>query len=156
MSKDLSRLIQQQSSKKKNTIDRERERMDILRAVKKTSAETGGARGDRAAIFSISGVVVTEVGKLKIYNHTGASLTITAIHGTVSSTPVTTDIQVDINKNGASILASPLVIAAGSLDGVITGIASPSWANGEYLTMDVDQSSAAGGGENLVVQVVCS
>jgi hypothetical protein len=106
------------------------------------------------AMFTIRGISATETGGLRVYNQTGKTLKIVEVFASVSSAPVTTDVIVDVNNNGTSILTAALHIAVGANTGSTTGLASTSWADGDYFTLDVDQESAAGGGTDLVVQVV--
>ena len=105
-------------------------------------------------VFTIRGISATETGGLRFYNRTGKTLSIVEVFASVSSVPVTTDVIVDVNKNGTSVLSAALHIAVGANSGSTVGISTAEFAVGDYLTLDVDQESAAGGGTDLVVQVV--
>lgn len=108
---------------------------------------------ERMAVWTVDGALTVETGKLRIYNHTGFSLTVTRVSAAVGSAAAGAAVIVDVNKNGTTILTTPLSIAIGDYSATTTGIATSEWANGEYLTMDVDQISTGVGGTDLVVQV---
>lgn len=111
------------------------------------------------ALFANEGDLTVSSNPLRIYNNFGGSRTITKVQLSVGTAPVGSAIIVDINKNGTTIFttqANRPQIAASANSGSSTTIDVPNWAEGEYLTMDVDQIGSSTAGSNLVVHVVYS
>ena len=64
---------------------------------------------------------------------------------------------VDVNKNGTTIFTTQSnrpTISDGNNTGYTTNIDIASWADGDYLTMDVDQVGSTEPGRNLTVHIV--
>lgn len=111
------------------------------------------------AIFTVERTLEVVSGEVRIGNHTGRTLTISAVYLDVSTAPASQAIIVDIHKNGTTIFTNQVnrpQIAAGANTGNTTTIDAPSWANGDYLTMDIDQVGVGTAGENLTATVVYS
>lgn len=78
----------------------------------------------------------------RIYMPPGSSFTVVAAKAYVDTAGTTNATVIDVNKNGASIFSSNLSIASGgtaSTGGTLSG--TPTLADGDYVTMDVDSSS---------------
>ena len=108
--------------------------------------------------FSIEGTISTGSSPIRIYNTTGSSLTISKIFLSLAVPTSGSPLVVDILKNGSSIFTSEEhkpSITTGSETGQTTDIDEATWADGEYLIMNVEQIGNAGG-EDLVVQVIYS
>lgn len=106
--------------------------------------------------FSMSGTLTVTTGKSRVYNDTGRTLTITATRATVNTAPTGAAIIVDITKNGTSIFTTQTnrpTIAISGFTGV-SGVPNLTWANGEYLTVDIDQIGSTVAGADLTVQVL--
>lgn len=111
------------------------------------------------ALFTVEGDLVTSTGVLRIYNATGVTKTISKVFLSVSTAPTGAAIIVDIHKGGTTIFttqANRPQIAASANTGYSTTIDVTSWADGEYLTMDVDQVGSTIAGSNLTVHIVYS
>src|SRR5690606_29675306 len=96
-------------------------------------------------------------GVLRYYNQFGFTRTIRKVFLSVSGAPAGAAIIVDVNKNGTTIFtnqANRPQIAAGQLTGQTTTIDAPTWADGEYFTVDVDQVGSTTPGQNLSVHIV--
>lgn len=112
-----------------------------------------GPAGSKGVIFQIPGPVVTSTGSLRIYNDSGATKTISAIRATLV-TPGTTATTIDANKNGTTLFttqANRPSLGSGVVTQKVTNMDVTSWANGEYLTVDVD--AAGTGADGLIIQV---
>ncbi|MEN3949908.1 hypothetical protein [Iodidimonas sp. SYSU 1G8] len=78
----------------------------------------------------------------RIYMPPGASFSVIAAKAYVDTAGSTNATVIDVNKNGASIFSSNLSIASGgtgSTGGSLSG--TPTLAEGDYLTIDIDSSS---------------
>ena len=110
-----------------------------------------------AYIFTVEQDLTVNTGKLRIYNMTGTSKTITQVFGSVSNAPVGASVLVDVNIDGTTIFTTQsnrLTIAAGDFTGNTATIENATWAAGSYLTMDIDQIGSTSSGHNLTVHVV--
>lgn len=85
------------------------------------------------------------------------TLEITKVYGYTKTAPVGANIIVDVNKNGASIWGSTpanrLTISDGNQSGSQTSFDIVTLAEGDVLTIDVDQIGATTAGSDLTVQV---
>lgn len=119
-----------------------------------------GTSPDLTAIFTQDlGILATVTGAIRIYNNTGTTKTINKVFLSVSTAPTGAAIIVDIHKNGTTIFtnqANRPQISAGANTGYSTTMAVTEWADGEYLTMDVDQVGSTVAGSYLAVNVVYS
>lgn len=115
--------------------------------------------GPQTLTYSISGRLEVGTGTFRIYNDTGRTWTILAVRVTVGTAPTggSTGVRVDVNKNGSSIFGSSSAqptIAPGTNTAKVTSFATDTVADGDYLTVDVDNVGSTNPGEDLVVQVV--
>lgn len=76
--------------------------------------------------------------------------TITRVRASVGQTPSGSSIQIDVLKNGTTILSSPISIAPGSYTALGT-ISSSAVNVGDYLTVDIVAVGSSSAGANLVV-----
>lgn len=108
--------------------------------------------------FAIVGAVTTGAGALRWYNDTGQSLTIRNIRATVGTAPTGASLIVDVNKNGSTIFSTqanrPTITAGNNSSGKVTAINTTTVADGDYLTVDVDQIGSTVAGSNLTVQIL--
>lgn len=105
--------------------------------------------------FSQSGTVSVKTGTQRLYNDTGRTLTIQKVRATLGTAPTGATFIADINKNGTTIFTTtgnrPTIAISGN---TATGVPDvTSWADGEYLTVDIDQVGSTVAGADLVVQV---
>jgi hypothetical protein len=109
--------------------------------------------------FSRAGVLTTGVGAFRIYNDTGATLTIKAVRTSVGTVPTGAAIICDINKNGTTIFTTqgnrPSIAISGNTSGKVTNMDVTSLADGDYLTVDIDQIGSTIAGADLTVQIFC-
>ena len=106
--------------------------------------------------FCVKDTVTTSVGTMRLYNDTGATITISKVRASVGTAPTGASLIVDVNKNGTTIFttqsARPTIAASG-----VTATGTPAvtaWADGEYLTVDVDQVGSSVAGADLTVTIV--
>jgi len=132
---------------------------DFLRADGSFASPPGGSGGTRMALFKHEGALVVGSGVSRIYNLTGAGLTISKVHATLNSAPTGASAIFDVHKDGVTIFTTqsnrPTVVA-GANTGETTTIDVATWANGSYLTADVDQIGSGVAGSDLTLTVVCA
>jgi hypothetical protein len=107
-------------------------------------------------IFTREGEVEATAGTLRLYNHTGAALTITRVWADVNTAPTGASLIVDVHKDGTTIFTTqsnrPTITATNYEDDGTPDVTT--WADGSYLTMDVDQVGSTVAGSDLTVTVV--
>ena len=117
------------------------------------------AGGDKYFTLTVSGDLTADPGLLRLYNLTGAALTISKVHLAVNTAPTGATILVDVNENGTTIFTTPAnrpSIAISAFTGESTTIEDASWADGNYLQADVDQIGSTIAGADLTITVVAS
>jgi len=125
------------------------------RALMVTTAPDGDDLGMILPPLSVPGTAAAPaIGRARLYNDTGTTLTIAAVRASVG-TPPTTGVVVDINRNGQSIFTDPAdqpVIAVGAYtSGRITPAGPVLVAPDDYLSADLD---AGAGWSDLTVQIL--
>lgn len=92
------------------------------------------------------------------YNRTGVTITLIGVWVSAGVVPTGADLVIDVNKNGTTVFttqANRPKVTASTNGGVLS--ATPdvtSVADGDYLTVDVDQVGSTAVGADLVVGVV--
>lgn len=119
---------------------------------------TPGGSGGGAPTFSVSGTLGTGAGGLRYYNDTGQALIIKGVRASVGTAPTGASVIVDVNINGTTIFTTqanrPTIAISGNTSGKVTSMDVTSWADGNYVTVDIDQVGSTVAGANLSVQVV--
>lgn len=107
--------------------------------------------------FVFKGTLATGSGVLRWYNDTGTTLTFSKVRGSVGTVSATYDIICDVNVNASSIFASSLTqprVNPATSTGTTTTFATTTIADGQYLTVDIDQVGSAGNeGADLTVTI---
>lgn len=107
--------------------------------------------------FSKAGTVSVGTGAARVYNDTGATLTITSVRASVGTAPTGQSLIVDVNINGSTIFSTqanrPTIAAAANSSGKVTNMNTTSIAAGQYFTVDVDQVGSGTAGADLTVQI---
>lgn len=115
---------------------------------------SGGYSGQ--VVFGISGAVTTRTGALRIYNDSGRTRTITAVRASAGTAPTGATLICDVNKGGTTIFGTqanrPTIAISGNTNKT-TGMTVTTWADGEYLTCDVDQIGSTVAGSDLTVTI---
>lgn len=105
--------------------------------------------------FSQSGVLTTGTGAFRWYSK--GAYTIVEARATVTTQPTGASILVDVNKNGTTIFTTqsgrPTVAVSTNTDLSATPDVA-TLADGDYLTVDIDQIGSTIPGSNLTVQVI--
>lgn len=118
---------------------------------------TTGPVGPPSFNFQYSGPLPTsKIGTSRIYNDTGRTLTISAVRVSLGIAGSTSTI-VDVNKGGTTIFTTQANRPTLAVAGVTAKSVAPdvtAWADGEYLTVDIDQGGTGSAG--LQVQVVAA
>jgi hypothetical protein len=116
-------------------------------------------------IFTVEGTLTVDSNPLRIYNNFGDGKTISEVFLSVDTPPTDASILVDVNKDGTTIFTTQSnrpSIADGANTGNTTNVDVPVcvdvpvWADGEYLTMDVDQIGSGTAGSYLTVHIIYS
>lgn len=119
-----------------------------------------GPPGPFLFAFSQQGAVTATPGVARIYNDSGRVLTIQAVRSSVGTAPTGSSLIVDVTKSGATIFTTqanrPTIAAAANTSGKVTNMNVTSFADGEYLTVDVDQIGSATAGSDLTVQILAA
>lgn len=106
-------------------------------------------------MWYITGTLTTGTNKSAEIPWTGPTGTIKSIDARVKTAPTDADLILDINIDGTSIWASTqanrVKIAAGATTGTQTSFDDTSIADGEVLTIDIDQVGSTIAGANLTV-----
>lgn len=114
--------------------------------------------------FSYTGTLVVGVGKFRVYNDTGDTLTIRAVRITVNTAPTGATIICDISKGtgtGASTTIfttqtnRPTIAISGFTSGKVTNMDVTSFPDGDYLSVDIDQIGSTIAGADLTAQILC-
>lgn len=125
---------------------------------------TNSGYENRQVMFAINGNLSVQSSPRRLYNRTGQTLLIEKVYASTDNggNPTGDSILVDVNKGVED--ADPTTIftnqahrpeiAAGAEIGYTTLIDVPSWANGEYLQLDIDQVGSTLPGSGLDVVVV--
>ncbi|MGH3375974.1 MAG: hypothetical protein ACRDP6_14645 [Actinoallomurus sp.] len=107
--------------------------------------------------LSLPGTLTISTGKGRIYNDTGVTLTIRSVRASVGTAPTGASLIVDVNKNGTTIFTTqanrPTVAISGNTSGKVTNMDVTTLADGDYITVDIDQIGSTVAGADLVVQV---
>lgn len=86
------------------------------------------------------------------------AMTIVKAYGAVKTAPTGTSVIVDLNKNGSTIWsnqADRLTILASATTGNTTSFNTTTLADGDLLTMDIDQVGGTIAGADLTVALKC-
>ncbi|MEU4534397.1 hypothetical protein AB0G15_05985 [Streptosporangium sp. NPDC023825] len=113
--------------------------------------------GSFSPVYSVTGAVTTGAGTYRVYNDTGRTLTISSVRASVGTAPTGASLIVDVHKNGTTIFTTQSArptIAVSTNTSKSTTMDVTTWADGDYLTVDVDQVGSTVAGANLTVQVV--
>lgn len=114
---------------------------------------------ERYFTLTIAGDLTVDPGVLRVYNLTGASLTISKVHIAVDTAPTGAAILVDVNENGTTIFtnqANRPTIAISGFTGDTTTIDAATWEDGNHLQADVDQIGSTIAGSDLTITIVAS
>jgi hypothetical protein len=107
--------------------------------------------------FSATSTLIVEAGVHRLYNDSGSAWTISGIRASVGTAPVGSSILVDVNVNGTTIFTTqgnrPAIAAASNTSGKVTNMDVTTIANGQYVTIDIDQIGSSTAGSDLVVQL---
>ena len=114
---------------------------------------------ERYFTLTVSGDLTADPGVLRLYNLTGADLTISKVHLAVNTAPTDAAILVDVNENGTTIFTTqgnrPTIVIS-AFTGETTTIDDASWADGNYLQADVDQIGSTIAGADLTITIIAS
>ena len=128
-----------------------------------TSGSGGGGgtgTGVGQALFTDEGTLTTGAKPIRVYNKMGVTKTISQVFLSANTAPSSGSIIVDIHKGGMTIFTTqsnrPMIVS-GSNVGTSTTIEVASWADGQYLTHEIDAiGSGSVVGSDLTVHVVYS
>ena len=126
-----------------------------------TADATKKLRGDRAWVdddecitFAQGGALVVGAGPFRHYMK--GAWTITQVRASVGTAPTGASVIVDVNKNGTTIFTTqsnrPTIAVSTNTD-LADAIDVSALADGDYLTVDIDQIGSTIAGSDLTVQV---
>lgn len=124
------------------------------------SAQTPGvkwANSNQTQTWAFTGTAATTTGKVRWYNRTGRTLTIVGAWVAANTAPTTQAILADVNKNGTTIFttqANRPTTTVGNGGGLSAAPDVTSLADGDYLTVDIDQVGTGTAGADVTVGVV--
>lgn len=105
--------------------------------------------------YSHSGDLSVLTGAHRLYNDTGATLTITKVRASVGTAPTGADVLVDVNLDGTTIFTGgvdrPQIAAVAFTDVGVPAVTA--WPDGSYLTVDIDQIGSTAAGADLTVTI---
>jgi len=119
----------------------------------------GAPIATRAAVFTFEGRLTAVSGTIRIYNKLGVTATISQVYLTATVAPTGAAIIVDVHKNGTTIFTNQAhrpQIADGAHTGFSVTVDDTSWADGDYLSADMDQVGSTYAGEDLTVHVIAT
>lgn len=107
-----------------------------------------------AVTFGKEGVLAVGAGTARWYAK--SAWTITQVRASVGTAPTGASLIVDVNKSGTTIFTTqsnrPTIAASGFTD-LADAIDVTAIADGDYLTVDIDQIGSSVAGSDLTVQV---
>jgi hypothetical protein len=113
-------------------------------------SESGGG-GVKQSILTFPGVLEVGTNNFRLYNCTGAAMTISRVFLSVGTPPTGAAVNVTLSMDGSSVDTSSVASAAYTGDN--TGL-SIVWPNGSYISSEVTQIGSTVAGADLVVHVV--
>lgn len=118
------------------------------------SAGVAGTRGIGGPIFTMEGILVTRIGKLK-WRNVGNS-TIQEIVLVVGTAPTGSNLVLDINKNGVSLFptGNPTITAGQTFSLVVPS--NQDLVDGDEITVDIDSVGSTIPGSDLTVEFFLS
>jgi hypothetical protein len=112
--------------------------------------------------FSKAGTLSVGNGVHRIYNDTGATLTIKGVRASVGTAPTGASIIVDINKGTTTPTTifttqanRPTIAASAITSGKVTNMNVTTIADGECFTVDIDQVGSTVPGSDITIQILC-
>lgn len=104
--------------------------------------------------FDFAGNLATGAGAARWYNREGVTLTLVGTWLYVVTAPATTSIIVDVNKNGTTIYTTQanrptIAAAANTASNAMTAPDVTTLADGDYITIDIDQVGTGTVGADL-------
>lgn len=110
---------------------------------------TAGAQG-LTPVFSRQGTLGVLTGTQRLYVERAG--TVTVVRASLGTPSVGSAVVVDVNKNGTSILTTPISIPAGQYTATGT-ISNSAVSIGDYYTVDIDSVGSTSPGANLTVTI---
>lgn len=107
--------------------------------------------------YSYYGNLMVSTGTFRLYNDSGTDWTVTGVRASLGTAPTGTSVIIDINKNGTTLFTNqsnrPTIAISSNTSGNVTNMDVTTIADGEYLTVDIDQVGSGIMGADLTVQV---
>jgi hypothetical protein len=118
-------------------------------------AVSGSASVKQQVVFTFVGDAEPGANPIQIPNVTGETKTLESVHVRAKTVPTTQALIVDIHKNGTTLFttqANRPQVSVGNHTGSSSSLDVTTWADGEYLEVEIDQVDGA----DIVVLVVFS
>lgn len=106
--------------------------------------------------FTKTGTVAVGTGATRWYNDTGGALTLVSVRAAVGTAPTGATLIVDVNNNGTTVYGTQtnrptIAISGNTAEG--GAMSDTTIADGEYLTVDVDQVGSTVAGADLTITI---
>lgn len=99
--------------------------------------------------FREPGVLAVKTGVLRLYNRTGATISLAEMFAVVGTAPAGAAITLALAKDGTAVAGAGVSIAAAANTGSVLGPFT--WENGTYLTLNITAVGSTTAGADLVV-----
>lgn len=113
--------------------------------------------GIRTALFKVPGTLTVVAGTTRLYNDTGLTWTILSVRASVETAPSGGSVIVDVNKNGTTIFTTqanrPTITTGNTTSGKVTNANITSVADGDFMTVDIDATTAPAADMTLTLVV---
>lgn len=121
-----------------------------------TKAYVDGKVG-KTVPYTSTGLLAVRVGTHRLYNDSGKTWTVTSIRASVGTVSTGSSIILDVNKNGTTLFTTqanrPTIAASANTSGKVTNMNITTVADGDYVTVDIDQIGSTTPGGDLTVQL---
>ena len=118
---------------------------------------TGGTHVRQTLTWSRDGTATPSAGLLRWYNRTGGARTVVGVWVSAATPPTGQPLVVDLNKNGVTMFTTQANRAQVPVGANVGTTAVPdvvTIADGEYLTVDVDQVGSVAAGADVVAGIL--
>jgi hypothetical protein len=108
--------------------------------------------GQGQVVFGIDGSVTARTGTHRIYNDSGVTRTLTSARASVGTAVATAALTVVPKINGSACMSTNPIIGVGSNTQKSTAFSDNSWADGEYITVDVSTFTGTAADLTVVIE----
>jgi hypothetical protein len=140
------------------TVQGTANRVTVTHGVGTVTLDVAAALMRQTQTWAFSGTAALTTGKMRWYNRTGRTLTLVGAWVAANTAPTGATIIADINKNGTTVFTTqtnrPSVTVSTNGGGISAAPDVITLADGDYLTVDIDQIGSTVAGADVTVGVV--